>query len=106
MRTSMLFRSTWLLLGTASALACGQQRQGVSPGSSPSPVLGIGGTPSEQGRDPTTIYNQMGLIATGSPLSYVGKVAYFATRSPDTTVLLASISIPNRMLSFVRDGDT
>lgn len=48
----------------------------------------------------------MGLIATGSPLSYVGKIAYFASRSPDTTMVLASISIPNRMLSFVRDGDT
>ena len=60
----------------------------------------------EVGRDPTAIYNQMGLIATGSPLSYVGKIAYFASRSPDTTMLLASISIPNRMLSFIRDGDT
>jgi GWxTD domain-containing protein len=48
----------------------------------------------------------MGLIATSSPLSYVGKIAYFATRSPDTTMLLTSISIPNRMLSFVRDGDS
>ena len=48
----------------------------------------------------------MGLIATGTPLSYVGKIAYFASRSPDTTMVLASISIPNRMLSFVRDGDT
>jgi GWxTD domain-containing protein len=59
-----------------------------------------------QGRDPSAIYNQMGLIATGNPLSYVGKIAYFASRSPDTTILLASISIPNRMLSFIRDGDT
>jgi GWxTD domain-containing protein len=48
----------------------------------------------------------MGLIATGAPLSYVGKIAYFASRSPDTTVMLASVSIPNRVLSFIRDGDT
>jgi hypothetical protein len=61
---------------------------------------------SEQVKDPSSIYNQMGLIATGSPLSYVGKVAYFATRTPDSTAILTSISIPNRMLSFVRDGDT
>jgi GWxTD domain-containing protein len=60
----------------------------------------------EVGRDPTAIYNQMGLIATGTPLSYVGKIAYFASRSPDTTMLLASLSIPNRMLSFIRDGET
>jgi GWxTD domain-containing protein len=59
-----------------------------------------------QGQDPSAIYNQMGLIATGVPLSYVGKIAYFASRSPDTTVMLASVSIPNRALSFIRDGDT
>jgi len=56
-------------------------------------------------QDPTAIYHQMGLIATGSPLSFVGKIAYFASSSPDTTVMLASVSIPNKALSFVRDGD-
>ncbi len=77
---------------------------GMRPGSAPSPATG---SPAQQaGRDPTAIYNQMGLIATGSPLSYVGKIAYFATRNPDTTLILASVSIPNRMLSFIRDGDT
>jgi GWxTD domain-containing protein len=48
----------------------------------------------------------MGLIATGAPLSFVGKIAYFATPNPDTTLLLATVSIPNRSLSFVRDGDS
>ena len=57
-------------------------------------------------QDPTAIYHQMGLIATGSPLSFVGKIAYFASSSPDTTVMLASVSIPNKALSFVRDGDS
>lgn len=57
-------------------------------------------------QDPTAIYHQMGLIATGSPLSFVGKIAYFATSSADTTMVLTSVSIPNRALSFVRDGDT
>lgn len=57
-------------------------------------------------QDPTAVYHQMGLIATGSPLPFVGKIAYFATPSPDTTILLASVSIPNRALSFVREGDS
>jgi GWxTD domain-containing protein len=56
--------------------------------------------------DPTVIYHQMGLIATGTPLPFVGKIAYFATSSADSTMLLASVSIPNRALSFVRDGDS
>ena len=57
-------------------------------------------------QDPTAVFHQMGLIATGSPLSFVGKIAYFATRSADTTMMLASVSIPNRALSFVREGDS
>ena len=56
-------------------------------------------------QDPTTVYHQMGLIATGNPLPFVGKIAYFASESSDTTVMLGSVSIPNRALSFVRDGD-
>ena len=90
------------LLGSMVA-GCTQQRPATTPGSVPGPIaVGSG----EVVRDPTAIYNQMGLIATGTPLSYVGKIAYFATRSPDTTMMLASISIPNRMLTFVRDGDS
>ncbi len=57
-------------------------------------------------QDPTAVYHQMGLIATGCPLAFVGKIAYFATSSPDTTLMLASVSIPNHSLSFVRDGDS
>ncbi len=61
---------------------------------------------SQAPQDPTAVYHQMGLIATGSPLSFVGKIAYFATPSIDTTLILASVSIPNRSLSFVREGDS
>jgi GWxTD domain-containing protein len=102
MRASILRSFLPLSLSILAGVSCGQQRQGAFPGSSPSPAsIAI-----EQGQDPALIYNQMGLIATGAPLAYVGKIAYFATRSPDTTIVLTSISIANRMLSFVRDGDT
>lgn len=93
-----------LLIAVTVACSSATQRPGRSPGSLPPTVLG--GMFEQAGRDPSVIYNQMGLIATGNPLPYVGKIAYFATRSPDTTMVLASISIPNRVLSFVRDGDT
>lgn len=80
-----------------------QTKTGDPSGGAPFPV--VSGT-SVQPRDPSVIYNQMGLIATSAPLAYVGKIAYFAAGSPDTTLVLASVSISNRMLSFVRDGDT
>ena len=102
----MFRRSVPLGLITAVIAGCGgaTRQPGSSPGSLPPTILG--GGIEQPGRDPSLIYNQMGLIATGNPLAYVGKIAYFAGRTPDTTTVLASISIPNRVLSFIRDGDT
>jgi GWxTD domain-containing protein len=44
-------------------------------------------------------------MAAPNPLAFVGKVASFASTSPDTTLVLVSISIPNRALTFSREGD-
>lgn len=88
-------------LAIASA-ACARPRESAPVGVLPSPSGLAASIPT----DPSTIYNQMGLIATSAPLSYVGKIAYFATGSPDSTLMLVSISIPNRALSFIRDGET
>lgn len=101
MRVKSLHHLT-IMAGLAFSAACSSARPGATSGSTPvSLPTGIA-----QAQDPTAIYNQMGLIATGAPLAYVGKIAYFASRTPDTTIVLTSVSIPNRMLSFVRDGDT
>lgn len=90
-----------ILLGLASLLnACahsGGGRQIVAATSS---------VETQAPQDPTAVYHQMGLIATGNPLSFVAKIAYFASRAADTTLVLASVSIPNRALSFVREGDS
>jgi GWxTD domain-containing protein len=51
------------------------------------------------------IYRQIGLLAAPNPLAFVGRLSSFATASPDTTLVLASISIPNRALTFTREGD-
>jgi GWxTD domain-containing protein len=104
MRTLNVGRVSFSCLAIAVLAACGTTRPSSRPvGAAPSPSVVSG---SDQARDPSSIYNQMGLIATSAPLSYVGKIAYFAASSPDTTLVLASVSIPNRVLSFVRDGDT
>lgn len=55
--------------------------------------------------DMSELYRRIGLLAAPNPLSFVGKVASFATKSPDTTLVLVSISIPNRALTFSREGD-
>lgn len=103
MRVFRTYQAGILVFLAISACRSTRPATTAAPGSLP---VALPGGVVTQGQDPSTIYNQMGLIATGSPLSYVGKIAYFATRSPDTTMMLASVSIPNRMLSFVRDGDS
>jgi GWxTD domain-containing protein len=45
------------------------------------------------------------LLATPNPLAFVGKISAFASAHPDTTLVLASISVPNRALTFTREGD-
>ncbi len=104
MRVISVNRAVLPGLTMAIAAGCSSPRGTVgSAGEAPFPA---GSVRAEQGQDPSVIYNRMGLIATSAPLSYVGKIAYFAASTPDTTLILASVSIPNRMLSFVRDGDT
>lgn len=55
--------------------------------------------------DVSDIYRQIGLLAAPNPLAFVGRLSSFASASPDTTLVLASISIPNRALTFAREGD-
>lgn len=55
--------------------------------------------------DATRFYRAMGLASAHSPVSFVGKVAFFASPTPDTAIALVSVSIPTRSLNFAREGD-
>jgi GWxTD domain-containing protein len=55
--------------------------------------------------DVSELYRQIGLLASPSPLAFVGKISAFASAYPETTLVLASISVPNRALTFTREGD-
>ncbi len=88
-----------LLLGATAFTACASSR-GASDGNPR--ALPSQGAPAP---DVSELYRQIGLLAAPNPLAFVGKVASFATTSPDTTLVLVSISIPNRALTFAREGD-
>jgi GWxTD domain-containing protein len=45
----------------------------------------------------------MGLAASGAPIFFVGDAAYFATPSPDSTLVVIGLSLPNKGLTFTRD---
>lgn len=87
-----------ILLGTTLVTACGSPRVGQG---NPRALPAEGAPPP----DISELYRQIGLMAAPNPLAFVGKVASFATTSPDTTLVLVSISIPSRALTFSREGD-
>jgi GWxTD domain-containing protein len=55
--------------------------------------------------DPTAVFRQMGLIADGGPLAVVGGLRVLAGPTPDTTLVLVSLSLHNRGFAFHREGN-
>jgi GWxTD domain-containing protein len=94
--------SGFLIVASAAAIGCSSSTTGGG-GASPNPsVLPPAGTPTP---DVSELYRQIGLMAAPNPVAFVGKVSAFATKSPDTTLVLVSISLPNRALTFTREGE-
>ncbi len=71
----------------------------------PEPNVPVLRTEGDSPSDVSELYRQIGLLATPNPLAFVGKISSFASGYPDTTLVLASISVPNRALTFTREGD-
>lgn len=76
---------------------------GSNPGRAPGRTLEVLPTDGAL-TDATRFYRAMGLASAHSPVSFVGKVAYFASSTPDTAITLVSVSIPTRSLNFSREG--
>jgi len=64
------------------------------------PADAVAGVP-----DAARIYQAMGLITAPDPLPFVSSVGYFAAGSPDSTLVVITLSLPNRALTFTREGD-
>lgn len=71
----------------------------------PGPNLRVLQPDSGATSDMSELYRRIGLLAAPNPLAFVGKISSFASAYPDTTLVLASISVPNRALTFTREGD-
>src|SRR5688500_2546268 len=91
-----LFALSFILVGACSTTT-----------TRPTPVPDVrilqteGGAPA----DVSELYRRIGLLAAPNPLAFVGKISAFASAHPETTLVLASISVPNRALTFTREGD-
>ena len=90
-----------VVLSSALVIACNSTTTRPTSGAN-LPVLQPDG---EAPADVSELYRSIGLLAAPSPLAFVGKISSFASARPDTTLVLASISVPNRALTFTREGD-
>jgi GWxTD domain-containing protein len=52
----------------------------------------------------TELYRQAGFIAEAAPIAFIGSVRYLAGPT-DTTLVIIGFSMPNRALTFAREGD-
>src|SRR6266576_648284 len=102
MPTKLKLSSGLALLVSAAAIACSSA---PAAHTSPEPDPRVIPSAGEQAPDISELYRQIGLIAAPNPVAFVGKISTFASKSPDTTLLLVSLSLPNRALTFSREGD-
>lgn len=92
-----------LLLALPTLLAgCVHRTRGAAAGAGPAPAADA--STVQAVLDPATIYRQVGLIADDEPIALVGNVQYLAGRTPDSTLVMVSLSMPSRTLSFTRVG--
>jgi GWxTD domain-containing protein len=90
-----------LFLGTTVVGGCSSTPSRVNPQPDPKGLPPAG----TSAPDVSELYREIGLLAAPGPVAFVGKISSFASAFPDTTLVLVSISIPNRALTFTREAD-
>ena len=100
-------RATVVVLGATLVLGGCAARRRVGDGGT---AGGGGASPVRRGDaaaafDPARIYSAMGLIAAPEPVPFVASVSYLAGPTPDTTLAVITLSLPNRVLTFAREGE-
>jgi len=100
LRISIVLRFPVALL--AVVVACSHNRRPPQT-PAPDPPVARRNTPSQP--DAVRLYRQMGLLAEAGDTPFVGSVAFLASKSPDSTMFLLTVSVPTRALTFVREND-
>ncbi|HEV8411927.1 MAG TPA: GWxTD domain-containing protein [Gemmatimonadaceae bacterium] len=100
------------LLAAFLVAACSGGKAGPSPAPAPgrAPARAPGAAPgaaapSSLEFDGVKLYRELGLLARGTPMPFVGNVAFMATSSPDSTHVVVAVTIANGNLTFGRETD-
>lgn len=92
----------WLVAGVLVLSGC--PRPQVREGPDPLQGYNLDAVVAGDVRDFRNIYHQMGITGSAPPVSFVANPAFFASPSADTTLVVFSVSLPNRGLTFQHDG--
>lgn len=100
--------SVTLLAAFVAATGCGGGQRGPAPTGgvpAPEPIL-----PAATGRVPrqpdvVALYRRMGLLAESGETPFVGSLSFFAGPSDDSTSIVVTVSLSNRVLRFRSEGD-
>jgi GWxTD domain-containing protein len=89
-----------LLVGACSG-GGNTQRPPQTP--APEPQTTRRATPTQP--DAVRLYRQMGLLAEGGETPFVGSVSFLGSKIADSTMVVLTVSVPSRALTFVREND-
>lgn len=106
MRTSLI-----AIASLAALSACASGRGATSgtngtqaPGAVAAPVA-VSNRRIPTQPDVISLYRRLGLLAEGGQTPFIGALAFLGGRSPDSTIMVLTVSMANRALRFGRDGD-
>jgi GWxTD domain-containing protein len=115
-QTGVMMRRLLFRIGTIAPLAlllqaaCGGGKAAPKPAPAPAraPLRTSRAAPvaaSGPEVDGVKLYRELGLLARGAPMPFVGNVAFMASSSMDSTHVVVAITIANGSLTFGRETD-
>ncbi len=107
MATSPLRLGLVALATTLLAAGCASRTGPVTAGgiADPTPATATGNRRSPVQTDVLALYRRLGLLAEAGETPFVGSLAFFGGRTPDSTIMVLTVSMANRALRFSREGD-
>jgi GWxTD domain-containing protein len=97
-------RPILLLCLAVTACGGGSGAGRPAPGTPPAPQQSPQSAVGPQ-FDQVKLYQQLGLLARGAPMPFVGSVAFLASSSIDSTHAILAVTIANAALTFAREND-
>src|SRR5579862_1703334 len=98
------FGSVMTILAVAACGGGSRPTPAPAPARAPAPQQASPSAATQQ-FDQVKLYQQMGLLARGAPMPFVGNVSFLATESADSTNVIVAVAISNAALTFAREND-